>query len=119
MFSDLFLPAIERQLDFLDHAVYHVDGIEAFRHVPALCELSRLQAIQMLPGAGKPSPLHYMSVLKEVQARGKGLHISIAPEEVEAALRELSARGLFIATWCKTEAEARALLAKAERWSHD
>ena len=119
MFAALFLPAIERQLEFLDRAVYHVDGVEAFRHVPILCELPRLQAIQILPGAGKPSPLHYMSVLKEVQARGKSLHIAIAPEEVETALCELSSRGLFIATWCKTEAEARALLAKAERWSHD
>jgi 5-methyltetrahydrofolate--homocysteine methyltransferase len=64
MFAALFVPALELQLRFLDHAVYHVDGIEAFRHVPVLCELPRLQAIQILPGAGKPSPLHYMDVLK-------------------------------------------------------
>ena len=119
MFGELFVPALERQLAYLDHAVYHVDGIEAFRHVPALCELPRLQAIQILPGAGKPSPLHYMDVLKQVQAGGKNLHISIPAAEVETALAELSARGLFLATGCATEAEARDLLAKAEHWSHD
>ena len=118
MFTDLFLPALELQLQFLDHAVYHVDGVDAFRHVPMLCDLPRLQALQILPGAGKPSPLHYLGVLKYVQSRGKNLHISIPPEEVEHALGELSARGLFIHTWCRTEAEARSLLARADTWSH-
>ncbi|HUU43764.1 MAG TPA: hypothetical protein VMX57_08290, partial [Planctomycetota bacterium] len=58
MFRDLFLPTIEKQTNFLDHTMYHVDGVGSFAHVDALCELPRLQAIQILPGAGKPSPLH-------------------------------------------------------------
>jgi hypothetical protein len=117
MFRELFLPVIERQTEYLDHTVYHVDGIGAFAHVPALCELPHLQAIQILPGAGKPNPLHYMETLKGVQRSGKNLHITLSPEEVEPALAQLSARGLFISTWCRTEAEARALLKNAERWS--
>ena len=119
MFRDLFLPTIEKQLRFLDHAVHHVDGIGHFAHVDALCELPRLQALQILPGAGKPSPLHYLDVLKKVQAAGKNLHISIEPAEVRPALDNLSARGLFIETHCETENEARALLKNAERWSRD
>lgn len=119
MFRDLFIPALRRQTEFLDHAVYHVDGIEAFAHVDALCELPRLQAIQILPGAGKPSPLHYMDTLKKVQRYGRNLHITIPPGEVHAALENLSARGLFIQTWCDTEANARRLLQDAESWSVD
>ena len=117
MFRDIFLPSIEMQTNFLDHAVYHVDGIGAFAHVDALLELPRLRALQILPGAGKPSPLHYMDVLRKVQAAGRNLHISIPPDEVEDALSELPARGLFIGTSCETEDEARALLKNAERWS--
>jgi 5-methyltetrahydrofolate--homocysteine methyltransferase len=119
MFRDIFLPAIERQTRFLDHTVYHCDGVEAFRHVEALCEIPRLHAIQILPGAGKPSPLHYMPVLKKVQAAGKGLHIWLPPEEVKPALEQLSARGLYIVTRCRTETEARALLKMAEKESFD
>jgi len=119
MFRDIFLPTIQKQTEFLDHSVYHVDGVCAFVHVDTLCELPRLQALQILPGAGKPSPLHYMDVLKRVQARGKNLHISITPQEVRVALEELSARGLFISTNCNSEGEARQLLKDAERWSHD
>jgi len=119
MFRELFLPVIRRQTEFLDHSVYHVDGVQAFLHLDALCELPRLQAIQILPGAGKPSPLHYMGTLKKVQAAGKNLHITIPADEVEAALSQLSARGLFIQTSTRTESDARALLAQAERWSVD
>ena len=70
-------------------------------------------------GAGKPSPLHYADVLKKVQTAGKNLHITIPAEEVEHALSFLSARGLFIQASTQTEAEARALLKSAERWSSE
>ncbi len=117
MFRKLFLPIIERQTRFLDHTVYHVDGEGNFLHVEALCELPRLQAIQILPGAGKPSPLHYMPVVKKVQAAGKNLWIELPPEEVQPALAALSARGLFISTRCDTEEQARDLLQGVGRWS--
>jgi len=119
MFRDIFLPSIRRQTEFLGHTVYHVDGVNAFRHVDALCELPRLQAIQIAPGAGKPSPLYFAGVLSKVQAAGKNLHITIPPEETEQALSMLSARGLFIQTWTDTQAEAEELLKQAERWSVD
>ena len=119
MFVDIFMPALERQTEFLDHAVHHVDGVGNFNHVDVLCDLPRLQALQILPGAGKPSPLGYMDVLKKVQARGKNLHISIPADEVETALKHLSARGLFIQTSCAGEQEAKDLLRKAETWSKD
>lgn len=119
MFCDLFLPAIERQTRFLDYSIYHVDGVGAFRHVDVLCELPRLQALQILPGAGQPSPLRFVDVLKKVQAAGKNLHISIPPEEVEQALSMLSARGLYIATNTEYQAQAEELLRQAERWSVD
>lgn len=88
-------------------------------HVDALCELPQLHALQILPGAGKPSALHYMDVLKKVQAAGKGLQMYLSPEEVKPALEQLSARGLLITTHTNTEAEARQLLKDAECWSVD
>ncbi len=117
MFRDIFLPVIKRQIEFLDYAVYHVDGVNSFVHVDALCELPGLQALQILPGAGKPSPLHYLDILKKVQKAGKNLHISISANELEIALSELSSRGLFISTVASSETEARELISKAEKLS--
>ena len=62
---------------------------------------------------------YLMDTLKQVQAAGKNLHITIPPEEVEPALARLSPRGLFIQTSTRTEDEARALLENGERWSRD
>jgi hypothetical protein len=118
-FADIFLPVIEKQTQYLDYCVFHVDGIGSFAHVDALVELPHLQAIQILPGAGKPSPLHYLDVLRKVQNAGKNLHISIPAEEVKDAIELLSARGLFIDTSCKSEEEAKNLLHKVEQWSVD
>jgi hypothetical protein len=119
MYKELFLPAIHRQMDFLDYSIYHVDGVNAFAHVDALCREPRLQAIQILPGTGKPSPLHYLDVLKKVQRAGKNLQLYLPAGEVKPALEQLSARGLYIGTHTPTEAEARLLLQQAEGWSVD
>ena len=111
MYKDLFWPELKRQTEFLDHAVYHVDGIGAFKHVPTICQIDTVQALQILPGSGQPSPLHYREVLEFVQKAGKNLHITIAPDEVEAALSMLSAKGLFIKVkGAGTETEARRLV---------
>jgi len=119
MYCDLFLPAIKRQVEFLDYSIYHVDGVGSFKHVDALLELPRLQAVQILPGANQPSPLHFMDILKRVQAADKNLAIWIGAEEVELALSALSARGLYMRTYAKTHAQAEELLRQAEGLSVD
>ena len=118
MFEDLFLPEIRRQTEFLDYTVYHVDGIGAFKHVPLLCQIDTIQAFQILPGSGQPSPLHYREILETVQKAGKNLHITIAPDEVEAALDMLSASGLFIKVKrASSETEAKKLIETTQKKS--
>ena len=117
MFRDLFLPSIEMQVNYLDYSMYHLDGEGAFRHIDAILELPKLNGVQVVPGDGKPTALHYLEMLKKIQRAGKNLQILLPPEQVETALENLSSRGLFITTRCKTEAEARDLLKKAEKWS--
>jgi hypothetical protein len=119
MFQRLFLPVIEKWSECLDHTVYHVDGVGSFNHLPVLTDLPRIQAFQILPGDGKPGPLHYLDILRLIQAKGKNLFITINPDEVELALSLLSARGLFIETACPTEEQARYLLTMVEKWSHN
>ena len=114
MYEELFLEQLLRELDYLDYSLYHLDGVEAFRHVDLLCSLGSLNGFQVVPGAGKPGPLHYMDVLKKVQAAGKNLQIHLPPQEIGAALDSLSSKGLFIHTWCGSEDEARDILKLVE-----
>lgn len=117
MFIDLFLPSIQMQVDYLDHSLYHLDGEGAFRHVDVICALPKLNGVQVVPGDGKPNALHYMEMLKKIQRAGKNLHIGVPPEAVEMALENLSSRGLFINTRCKSEEDAKDLLKKVEKLS--
>lgn len=117
MFTEIFLPGIELQVNALDHAIFHLDGPGMFAHVDVLLELPGLQAFQVLPGDGNPSPLHYAETLRKIQSAGRNLHIALPPEEVETALGMLSSRGLYISTACSTEEEARKLIKNAAKWS--
>ncbi|MCL2814711.1 MAG: hypothetical protein FWD23_08930 [Oscillospiraceae bacterium] len=117
MYEEFFLEPLCRQVNYLDYSIYHVDGTGNFNHIDILCQIPKLNALQFLPGAGKPSPLYYAKELKKIQNAGKNLHISIAPGEVERALEMLSSKGLFIDTWCQSEREANDLLECAARWS--
>lgn len=117
MFEEIFLAPLQKQIDYLDYSIYHVDGIGNFNHLDILCGMKKLNAVQLLPGAGKPSPLYYVKELKKIQGAGKNLHISIPPNEVKQALDMLSSKGLFIDTWCGSESEANDLLDCAAQWS--
>lgn len=119
MFEEIFLDGIKRLAKFYDYPLYHVDGIGSFNHIENLCQIKEIRAYQIVPGAGKPSPLHYIDVLKKVQSYGKNLHITIAPQEVESALELLSAKGLMIDTYCDTQEEAETLIAICEKNSKE
>ena len=56
MFQSLFLPVIERWSQSLDHTIYHVDGVEAFRHIPALAELPTHSSLPDFARGGKTQP---------------------------------------------------------------
>lgn len=118
-FRECFVPALRKQTDFLDYSIYHVDGIGAFHLVDDIARIGRIRAMQILPGTGKPSPLHYLDVLRKVQRLGMGLHITIGADEVEEALALLSSRGLCIDTWARSEAHAREIIDLAGRKSVD
>jgi len=117
MFEEIFLDPLLKQISYLDHSIYHIDGIGCFNHIDVLCGIKKLNAMQFLPGTGKPSPLYYIKELKKIQAAGKNLHISIAANEVKQALDLLSSKGLFIDTWCGSESEADDLLKCVKQWS--
>ena len=117
MFNELFLPGIEQQTQWIERTIYHLDGPEAIRHLDALLELPRLSAIQWVPGAGKPPALHWLPLLKRIQAAGKGVWVQALPAEVETLLAELQPEGLLLRVHCDTPDEADALMAQVERWT--
>ena len=101
------------------YSIYHLDGVGAFHLIEEVCRIENIHAVQVLPGAGQPSPLHFLDTLRTVQRMGKGLHITIPPGDVRDAPDLLSCRGLCIDTNARTETEARALIEDISRLSVD
>lgn len=73
------VPTLEKQIDSLDHTLYHLDGPDAIRHIPAIMEIRGLDALQWTAGAGKPdgaSPDWYV-IYDQVAAAGKSMWVQI------------------------------------------
>jgi hypothetical protein len=119
MFDELFAPPIFDLAGRLDAVIYHLDGPEALQHVDTILQMPNLRAIQWVPGSGWESAAHprWRGLLKRITAAGVGLHLSVAPGEIESLLADIPAEGLFLQTGVGSEQEARDLLRNAERWS--
>ena len=79
------LPCLRKQTERMNHTVYHLDGPDAIRHVPAIMELEELDALQWTCGAGKPDggcPRWY-PIYDQVVKAGKSLWISLHDGAVE------------------------------------
>lgn len=119
MFERFVLPELEAQCAFLDFALYHLDGQEQVRHLDMLLSIERLRAIQWTQVAGQPDALHFLPVLRRIQAAGKCLLIVVSPEQVAPLMDALSSRGLYLLTTANDRDEAEDLLRLVARGTHD
>jgi hypothetical protein len=105
-FGEFILDELERQSDVLEYPCYHLDGQEQMRHIDMLLGIKKLRMIQYTFVAGQPSAPEQLEALKKIQQGGKLLMMFLAPEEIKPILENLSARGIFINTYCNSPEEA-------------
>lgn len=123
-FRQFVLPSLKKQAKKLDHSLYHLDGPDAIRHVPAIMEIGELDALQWTCGAGQPDGAcpRWYPIYDDVTAAGKGLWIQIYDGKLDDWIRSSEAlmnrygTGIFYFhyPWMK-EAEAEKLMAHAEK----
>ena len=68
-------PFIREQCQKIDYTLYHLDGVGAMHHLPALLEIEELNAIQWTPGVGEPQggdPKWY-DLYNQILAGGKSV----------------------------------------------
>jgi len=68
-------PFIREQCQKIDYTLYHLDGVGAMHHLPALLEIEELNAIQWTPGVGQPqggSPKWY-DLYRRILEGGKSI----------------------------------------------
>ncbi|HHW00281.1 MAG TPA: trimethylamine corrinoid protein 2 [Clostridiaceae bacterium] len=72
--------SIKKQCMKLDNSLYHLDGVDAIRHLDAILEIDELDALQWTPGAGKADGLseEWYPIYDKVRSAGKSLWILVS-----------------------------------------
>ena len=97
-FFDMFVKEdIRKMCRKLDRTMYHLDGVGQLNHLDSLLEIEELDAVQWVPGDGKPSQREWPEVLRKIQAAGKNMQILESIEGFDEVVGILgTAKGLQI-----------------------
>lgn len=117
MFGEFVVPPLQRQCEWLDCSLFHLDGPRCICHLDHLLAIPELDAVQWTPGAGMPGagddqwyPL-YTKVLnanKSVQILGVGT------EEAKRILKIFGGKGVYLSVHVDSETEANEMIALIE-----
>lgn len=110
MLRKFCLPGLRREINFYENSIFHLDGMDAFRHLDALLEIENLHGIQLVYGAGQPGVLHWIPLLQKIQGAGKSIHVSVNAAEIPSLIPHLRPEGLCIAAGCETPEQAEELI---------
>ncbi|MCR5361039.1 MAG: homocysteine S-methyltransferase family protein [Bacteroidales bacterium] len=101
-------PFIREQCQRIPYTIYHLDGVGAMHHLPALLEIKELKAIQWTPGVGQPqggSPKWY-DLYRKILAGGKSVLISwVTLAELRPLLEAIGTDGVHLEMDFHNEAE--------------
>lgn len=95
-FGEFCLPSLRRQAGIAGRLLFHLDGPQAARHAPALAAEPCIAAVQYTPGAGNPSALAQLDLLRTLQAAGKPVLVITPKDEVAELARRLDKRATAI-----------------------
>ncbi len=116
-FEEFVYPELERQCGMMSHNVFHVDGKGVARHLDRLLELPGVQAYQWVQGVGDDEPMmQWVPLIRKIQERGKGVVVDVAGSELDAFMREVSPKGIYLCIGTDDEEEEIAIIRKMENW---
>ena len=116
------LPFLRQQCQRIDYTLYHLDGVGAVRHLPALLEIDELDAIQWTPGVGQPqggSPQWY-PLYRRILDAGKSIMASwVTLDELRPLLDHLGGEGVHVEMDFHNEREVEQALRIVEEYQRD
>ena len=124
-FREFVLPSLQKQVERFDHSLYHLDGPDAIKHVPAIMEIESLDALQWTCGAGQPDGCceRWFPIYDQVRNAKKGLWIAIYDGYVDDWIRgtdrvvdRYGIKGLYLNFPFMNERDAEKILNHAEKY---
>lgn len=95
-FRECCLPSLEKQAECAGRLLFHLDGPASARHAPTLAAADCIAAVQYTPGAGTPSAVAKLDLLRGLQEAGKPVLVITPKAEVAALARALDPRATAI-----------------------
>ena len=106
-------PYIREQCQKIDYTLYHLDGVDAIRHLDAVLEIEELNAVQWTPGEGQPqggNPQWY-GLYKKILSKGKAvMPCWVELNELEPLIDNIGNEGLNILMHFRAEKDIDAAL---------
>ena len=98
-FRRFVVPYIREQCQRIPYTLYHLDGVGALHHLPALLEIEELNAIQWTPGVGQPQggdPQWYDLYRRILDAGKSVMACWVKPEELRPLLNAIGTEGVHL-----------------------
>lgn len=115
-------PFIRQQCQRIDYTIYHLDGIGAMHHLPALLEIDELNAIQWTPGVGQPQggdPKWY-DLYRQILAGGKSIMACwVTLDQLRPLLDNVGGDGIHLEMDFHNEHEVEQALRIVEEYQSD
>lgn len=118
-FRRFALPFLSEQCRKIDYTLYHLDGVDAIRHLDTVLGIPGLNAVQWTPGYGHPQggdPKWYALYRKILEAGKALMPCWVKVEELKSLLDNVGAEGLNILMDFKNEGDIEAALKIAEAY---
>lgn len=113
------MPFISEQCRRIDYTLYHLDGVGALHHLPALLEIDDLNAIQWTPGVGQPqggSPKWY-DLYRRILDAGKSIMACwVTLDELRPLLDNIGGDGVHLEMDFHNEAEVEEAMKIVEEY---
>ncbi|MBO4821585.1 MAG: homocysteine S-methyltransferase family protein [Prevotella sp.] len=111
-------PFIREQCQRIDYTLYHLDGVGAIRHLPAILEIEELDAIQWTPGVGEPQGgnAKWYGLYRQILEAGKSLMCCwVQLDELPSLLDHIGTEGVHLEMDFHNEQEVEQALEIVER----
>ena len=113
-------PFIREQCQKIDYTLYHLDGVGAMHHLPALLEIKELNAIQWTPGVGEPQggSAKWYDLYKQILNAGKSVMACwVTLDELRPLLDNIGGEGVHLEMDFHNEKEVEEAMRIVEEYS--
>lgn len=119
MFREFAVPYLEKQCNWLDHSMYHLDGTGAVMHLDDLLQIENLNAIEWTPEAGLPggADKRWHEMYRRILDVGKSIQaVYVKPDEVAPLLDAIGPKGVYLMVLFENEQQCEEVAKVIERY---